>query len=79
MESTNFEEAASLPLTGVQAAIISQVAPKALAVARTLFTRHPVIFVSSLVLGAWAWKKYREAKRGQASSPIQTGPVDLIH
>jgi hypothetical protein len=84
MESTLLNEAKdAFPLTGVQAAVLAKVAPRALSVARTLFARHPIIFVSSLVLGAWAWKKYREGKRASessfASSQAQTGPADLIH
>ncbi len=74
------EASSSLPLTGLQAAVISQVAPRAFAAARVLFRRHPVIFVSSLVLGAIALRRYQKARqRSRASFQAQTDPADLIH
>lgn len=60
--------------TGIQAAVISQIAPRALSLASTLFRRHPLLFVSGLAIAAWAWNKRRSS-----SSEVQTSPADLVH
>ncbi len=69
----------SIPVRGIQTALVGQIAPRVISTASMLMRRHPVLFVSGLLMAAWTWKLYRDQQRRSASSEAPKGPADLVH
>lgn len=74
MRSSTTQHMGPGKIGGIQALLISRFAPRAISAATTIFRRHPVLFVGSVIIGLWAWK-HRKA----SSSEALTNPTDLVH
>jgi len=74
MTSSTTQNMGPATMGGLQALLITRFAPRAISAAATLFRRHPVLLVGSVLIGLWAWKRQRAS-----SNEALTSPADLIH
>jgi len=74
MTSSPTQNMGPATIGGLQALLISRIAPRVISAASTLFRRHPVLLVGSVLIGLWAWKRQRAS-----ANEVLTSPTDLIH